>query len=59
MPGHLVHCGRSSAYDANFGKEAGAAAVPFLSNGINGVTLVGVNGKRYAAWKPGNGQAAM
>ena len=26
-PGHLVRCGHSSAYDVNFGKEAGAAAV--------------------------------
>ncbi len=44
-PGHLVRCGRSSAYDVNFGKEAGAAAVTLLHNGINGVTMAGVSGK--------------
>ncbi|MFA6378649.1 MAG: 6-phosphofructokinase, partial [Candidatus Omnitrophota bacterium] len=46
MPGHLVRCGRSSAFDANFGKEAGAAAVLLLSGGIDGVTVVGVNGNK-------------
>ena len=53
MPGHLVRCGRSSAYDANFGKEAGAAAVLLLTGGIDGVTVVGVSGKkiRYMATK--------
>ncbi len=45
VPGHLVRCGRSSAYDVNFGKEAGAAAVALLKQGIAGVTLVGVLGK--------------
>ncbi len=45
-PGHLVRCGRSSAYDANFGKEAGASAVLLLCEGINGVTVVGVNGDK-------------
>ncbi len=44
-PGHLVRCGRSSAYDVNFGKEAGAGAVELLRNGITGVTVVGVTGK--------------
>ncbi|MFH1411487.1 MAG: 6-phosphofructokinase [Candidatus Omnitrophota bacterium] len=44
-PGHLVRCGRSSAYDVNFGKEVGAAAVKLLKAGIFGVTLSGVNGK--------------
>ncbi|RKY42701.1 MAG: 6-phosphofructokinase [Candidatus Makaraimicrobium thalassicum] len=43
-PGHLVRCGRSSAYDANFGREAGAAAVMLLTRGITGVTVVGVTG---------------
>ena len=38
-PGHLVRCGRSSAYDVNFGKEVGAASVLLLKNGIFGVTL--------------------
>jgi len=43
-PGHLVRCGHSSAYDVNFGKEAGAAAVALLIKGINGVTVSGVKG---------------
>lgn len=42
-PGHLVRCGRSSAFDVNFGKEAGAAAVNLLLNNISGVTVVGVD----------------
>ncbi|HNX91309.1 MAG TPA: 6-phosphofructokinase [Candidatus Omnitrophota bacterium] len=44
VPGHLVRSGNSSAYDVNFGKEAGAAAVCLLRNGIFGVTIVGVSG---------------
>lgn len=43
-PGHLVRCGHSSAYDVNFGKEAGAASVLLLEKGITGVTIVGVYG---------------
>ena len=43
-PGHLVRCGRASAYDVNFGREAGAAAVQLLMNGITGVTVVKVEG---------------
>jgi 6-phosphofructokinase 1 len=46
IPGHLVRCGHSSAYDVNFGKEAGAAAVVLLQNGICGVTVVDVKGSR-------------
>jgi 6-phosphofructokinase 1 len=42
VPGHLVRCGRSSAYDVNFGKEAGAAAVTLIKNGIYGVTIAGI-----------------
>jgi 6-phosphofructokinase 1 len=42
-PGHLVRCGHSSVYDANFGKEAGAAAVTLLREGKSGVTVSGVN----------------
>jgi 6-phosphofructokinase 1 len=42
-PGHLVRCGRSSAYDVNFGLEIGAAAVVLLKNDIAGVTLAGVS----------------
>jgi 6-phosphofructokinase 1 len=30
-PGHLVRSGHTSAFDVNFGKEAGAAAVILLS----------------------------
>ena len=44
-PGHLVRCGRASAYDVNFGKEAGAAAVSLLVMGINGVTVSEIKGK--------------
>jgi len=42
-PGHLVRCGHSSAYDVNFGKEAGAAAFILLSQGISGVTVSGIS----------------
>lgn len=45
-PGHLVRCGHSSAYDANFGIEGGAAGVILLKKGISGVTIVGVVGKQ-------------
>ncbi|MFC1709416.1 6-phosphofructokinase [Candidatus Omnitrophota bacterium] len=43
-PGHLVRSGHTSAYDANFGMECGAAAVSLLKNGIKGVTVAGVCG---------------
>ncbi len=43
-PGHLVRSGHSSAYDVNFGKEVGGAAVLLLSKGVVGVTVVGVYG---------------
>jgi 6-phosphofructokinase 1 len=42
IPTHLVRCGFSSAYDANFGTEIGGASVQLLANGIHGVTVVGV-----------------
>ena len=45
-PGHLVRCGQASAYDVNFGKEAGAGAVMLLANDITGVTVVDVKGER-------------
>lgn len=45
-PGHLVRSGQSSAFDVNFGKEAGAAAVLLLINGNSGVTVVGVSGNK-------------
>jgi 6-phosphofructokinase 1 len=44
VPGHLVRSGASSAYDAIFGKEAGAAAVMLLKQGVAGVTVVGIDG---------------
>lgn len=43
-PGHLVRSGHTSAYDANFGMECGAAAVSLLKKGIKGVTVAGVRG---------------
>ena len=43
-PGHLVRSGRSSAYDTNFGWEAGAAAVLLLLDGKSGVTVSQING---------------
>lgn len=47
-PGHLVRCGAASAYDVNFGKEAGSAAVKLLEEGITGVTVVKVVGKHIS-----------
>ncbi len=46
VPGHLVRCGHSSAYDVCFGKEAGAAAVMLLNQGTVGVTIVGIDGDK-------------
>lgn len=43
-PSHLVRCGFTSAVDANFGLEAGAAAVELISKGIFGVTVVSYRG---------------
>jgi 6-phosphofructokinase 1 len=57
-PGHLVRCGAASAYDVNFGKEAGAGAVRLLAQGLTGVTVVKVIGNHvtymetHAAIKP-------
>ncbi len=39
-PSHLVRSGNSSAYDVNFGMQAGAGAVELLVKGIAGVTVV-------------------
>jgi len=39
-PTHLVRAGDTSAFDANFGKEAGASMVYLLNEGITGVTFV-------------------
>jgi len=41
VPSHLVRSGFTSAFDANFGMEAGANAVILLLNGIDGVTVTG------------------
>jgi len=38
-PGHLVRCGFTSAMDANFGLEVGAAAVHLILQGIFGKTV--------------------
>ena len=46
VPGHLVRGGHSAAYDVCFGKEAGAAAVMLLKQGIVGVTIVGIDGDK-------------
>jgi len=45
-PGHLVRAGNSSAYDINFGFEAGAAAVLLLLDGKSGVTVSKVKGRK-------------
>ncbi len=45
-PGHLVRAGNSSAYDVNFGYEAGAAAVLLLTEGKTGVTVSKVKGRK-------------
>ncbi|MFA5261098.1 MAG: 6-phosphofructokinase [Candidatus Omnitrophota bacterium] len=50
-PGHLVRCGHSSAYDVNFGKEVGGAAVLLLKNNITGVTVAGVPGNKIQYMK--------
>ena len=39
-PSHLVRSGHTSAYDANFGMEAGAAALNLATQGIFGVTVI-------------------
>ena len=45
-PGHLVRAGASTAFDVNFGKEAGAAAVILLTKGLGGNTIVRVRGTK-------------
>jgi len=42
-PSHLVRSGFTSAYDCNFGMEAGATAVCLLLDGIYGVTTTGMS----------------
>jgi len=51
LPGHLVRCGSSTAYDVVFGLRSGAAGVVLLSQGVTGVTVVGVDGNRVE-YKP-------
>ncbi|HTZ18466.1 MAG TPA: 6-phosphofructokinase [Dissulfurispiraceae bacterium] len=46
VPGHLVRCGDSSAYDVNFGYKTGAAAVCLLMEGKTGNTVVNVEGQK-------------
>ncbi|MBI3592014.1 MAG: 6-phosphofructokinase [Nitrospirae bacterium] len=46
MPGHLVRCGSSSAFDVNFGHKAGSAAVLLLLEGKTGNTVVNVDGQK-------------
>ncbi|MBN2440792.1 MAG: 6-phosphofructokinase [Spirochaetales bacterium] len=41
-PGHLIRSGKSSAFDVNFGIEAGSAAVLCLLNNLTGVTIANV-----------------
>jgi 6-phosphofructokinase 1 len=50
-PGHLVRCGETSAYDVNFGLEAGAAAVELLVRGIDAVTVAEVRGSEIRYMK--------
>jgi 6-phosphofructokinase 1 len=51
LPGHLVRCGSSTAYDVVFGLRSGAAGVVLLSKGMTGVTVAGVEGSRIE-YKP-------
>ncbi len=43
LPGHLVRCGESTAYDVSFGKQCGGAAVILMLNSIFGVTVAGLD----------------
>jgi len=45
VPGHLVRSGQTSAFDVNFGIEAGAAATNLLMDGRVGVTVASVDGE--------------
>jgi len=51
VPEHLVRCGFTSSYDANFGMEAGAAAVLLLLKGFSGVTVAGQRNGRITYMK--------
>jgi 6-phosphofructokinase 1 len=46
-----VRCGETSAYDVNFGLEAGAAAVELLVRGIDAVTVAEVRGSEIRYMK--------
>ena len=39
IPSHIVRSGSTAAYDVNFGKQIGAAAVILLDEGVSGVTV--------------------
>ena len=41
-PTHLMRCGRSSAYDVNFGREVGAGTLLLLLENIYGITCIGI-----------------
>jgi 6-phosphofructokinase 1 len=42
VPGYLIRSGNTSALDANFGRETGAAAVMLIAHGLTGITVTGV-----------------
>jgi len=42
VPGYLIRSGKTTAHDANFGKDTGAAAVMLIKAGITGVTVADV-----------------
>ncbi len=46
--GHLVRAGQTSSYDVTFGKQCGGGAVLLLNKGIEGVTVVGIEGKEVS-----------
>ncbi|HPJ25875.1 MAG TPA: 6-phosphofructokinase [Synergistaceae bacterium] len=46
VPGHLVRSGSTSAFDVNFGKQIGGAAVMLLLEGKTGVTVMDVDGAK-------------
>lgn len=48
IPSHLVRSGQTSAYDVNFGYQAGAAAVLLHLEGRTGNTVVDVSGRRIS-----------
>ncbi len=51
-PGHIVRAGQSTAFDVNFGKEAGTSAVMLLLEGITGVTFSHISGEGEIVYMP-------